>query len=151
MKYNIVEITEHGVGGKEVWICDYRRNDVNSKAQRHVKPTKVVLLSKYDYEAAGKDFGRVYYSKYAFVQLNKKGEPQYSKKIAPYDTTGFRSFAGIGVNVFDNEAECVAYYNEQVQTVIDMIDNRLRTILIDLQIQKEDTIQLLINTDEESE
>ena len=61
---------------------------------------------------------RIYYSESHFVTLKKNGEPS-SKVIPLYDNTGFRSYKGVPVKVFDNIAECKAQWNDDLRDVQD--------------------------------
>lgn len=99
--------------GECVWICDYRINDVDNKAIRHIKPQKVMVISN---EELPKN-KTVYYSTFHFRPLNKKGEP-LKQIIAPYDNTGFRSYSGESVNIFYKEKDCVDYYVQQCEKII---------------------------------
>lgn len=127
MKIDINDIVEgYKYRGKILYVCDYRKDQIDKKAIRHVKPTKVIVLNEEDFINAGKKYPTVYYSNVALVTLNKNDEPVYSKVIAPFDTTGYRSFAGIGLMFFDNLDECINEYNNQVQIVLDMYESEIR-------------------------
>lgn len=143
MKYDLKDLTERGKSGQQVWITDYRKR-IDEKAIRHVKPTLVVLLSEDDFIKAGKKWKRVYYSRFAFVPLNAKGEPKYSSPISPYDTTGYRSNTGVGVNAFDNENECIRHYNEQVHSIIEDIDHECKNVIVRLQAEKTNLLGQLL-------
>lgn len=116
--------------GQKIWICDYRK-DIDKKADRHVKPTEVYVAGDKDFADAGLE-PRIYYSDVGFAKLNKKGEPLLKQLISPYDTTGYRSYAGIGVYAFDNEAECIDMYNSQVQAVVEKYENHMRYVMLHL-------------------
>ena len=91
---------------KFVWICDYRYNDYLQKPIRKVLPQKVMVR---DNKETNK---RIYYSEYHFCGLNKKDEPLMSKIIGIYDNTGYRSYKGVPLNIFDNREECYqCFYN----------------------------------------
>ena len=91
---------------KFVWICDYRYNDYLQKPIRKVLPQKVMVR---DNQETNK---RIYYSEYHFCCLNKNDEPLKSKIIGIYDNTGYRSYAGVPLNIFDNKEECYeCFYN----------------------------------------
>lgn len=127
MKIDINDVVDgSNYRGKILFVCDYRKELINKKAIRHVKPTKIIVLTSEDFINAGKDYPTVYYSNVAFVTLNKKDEPVYSKVISPFDNTGYRSFSGIGLMIFDNLDECIEEYNNQVQTVLDMYEREIR-------------------------
>ncbi|WP_336761317.1 hypothetical protein [Paenibacillus sp. USHLN196] len=81
--------------GEEVWICDYRYNDVDNKAIRHIQPKKVVVVSNEDLPKNK----RVYYSEFHFREIKENGKLS-STVIAPYDNTGYRSYGGVSLNIF---------------------------------------------------
>ena len=96
-----------------VWISDYRLGeDPTSKPIRHVKPTKVKIVSN-DNLPKNKT---VYYSNYHFRTLNKNGTIS-SKIIAPYDNTGYRSYTGVSLNIFMTEEECREHYLSQCEII----------------------------------
>jgi len=96
-----------------VWISDYRLGtDPLSKPIRHVKPTKVKIVSN-DNLSKNKT---VYYSNYHFRTLNKNGTIS-SKIIAPYDNTGYRGYTGVSLNIFQTEEECREHYLSQCETI----------------------------------
>ena len=110
MKYNLTEITNAEHDGVIVYICDIRHNDSPfSKLIRNVPPIKVIIQSN-DELPSNK---RVNYSLSHFKKLNKYDEPLKSSIIKPFDNTGYRSFTGIGLNVFDNMDECIEFYKAQ--------------------------------------
>jgi len=121
--------------GTKVWVCDYRQDDLDKKAARHVPPTEVIIVSNED--APSKT--RIYYSNTHFRGLTKTGEIS-SKVIAIYDNTGYRSNPGVPLHVFDNKEECVEFYNEQADKIISAIDARINTAVIRLQNHKQEVI-----------
>lgn len=143
MKLDISEVTKNGNNiGKTFYVCDYRKPDFNKKAIRNVKPTKVIILDQKHFEEAGKKYPRIYYSKFALIPVDSKGKLKYSNHIPPYDTTGYRSYAGTPVNVFDNYEECVEFYNQQVDSVVNQYKNYISTVVDNLTKEME-TIQEL--------
>lgn len=111
------KITNGSMNGKIVYICHYNRPDLNKKPLRSVPPTKVIIESN-DELPKGK---KIYYSKSHFVELNKKGSR--TKKIhGVYDSTGFRSYQGNPLFIFDNERECKIEWNKQICECVDRID-----------------------------
>lgn len=106
---DIKQIANGSMNGKIVWVCDLRYNNYNEKPIRNVPPTEVVVVDN-----QGK---KVYYSHSHFRTLKKDGTPS-SKVIKPFDNTGFRSYTGVPINVFDNKEECVAKYKEQLNKAI---------------------------------
>jgi hypothetical protein len=117
MVINIKEITNGNLDGQIVWICHYNRPDMNKKALRNVPPTKVIVRCN-DNLPAGK---RIYYSESHFCALNKDDKPT-SKVIAPFDNTGYRSYPGNPLFVFDNESDCNAKWQEQLNAHIEVLD-----------------------------
>lgn len=130
MKIDILEVTKNSDNvGKTFWVCDYRKPDINKKAIRHVKPTCVMVLNEKHFEDLGKKFPRVYYSAFVLVPIDRKGKLKYSQYIVPYDNTGYRSYTGIPLNVFDNEQECIDFYNKQIDIVLKMYQDYMSTII----------------------
>lgn len=115
-------IAEGNLNGQIVWICDYRRPDKTKKAIRNVPPTQVVVRNK---EEAKK---KIYYSESFFSPLKSNGEPS-SKEISLFDNTGFRSFTGVALNVFDNEEECIEKWNSSIQEEIEHYQKKKQTVL----------------------
>ena len=110
MKIDIEKIKNGSMNGKTVYICDYRRSDILKKPIRNVPPTEVMVRSNEEITK------RIYYSESHFVALKKNGEPS-SKVISLYDNTGYRSYPGEPVKVFDNELECKAQWNDDLKKV----------------------------------
>lgn len=110
--------------GKKVWITDVRLSDNSDGFVRHVKPTEVVIFSNTDLPK-GK---RVYYSEYHFRKLGKNGKP-LAQIIAPFDNTGYRSYSGVCLHVFETEKEAVAKYNEQLDVVIEKLERRKQAVV----------------------
>lgn len=136
MQIDIVEITSGDKWvDKTVWICDYRRPDLNKKPIRHVPPTKVLVRSNSTLPANKK----IYYSSNHFVKLTAKGTP--SSTIFPvFDNTGFRSFTGVPVNVFDNQKECEDFYNNQADAIIAELDKKIMTIVSTLTQERDEVL-----------
>jgi hypothetical protein len=110
MEIDISNIRNGSMNGEIVFICDYRRPDLDKKAIRNVPPTKVMIRSNSETKK------RIYYSESHFVTLKKDGSPS-SKVIPLFDNTGFRSYTGEPLKVFDNEAECIAQWNDDLKVV----------------------------------
>jgi len=105
---NHLEFRSKAKIGEEVWICDYRYNDVDNKAIRHIPPKKVVVVSNEDLPKNK----RVYYSDFHFREV--KGNGKHSNTvIAPYDNTGYRAYTGVSLNIFYNKEECIKHYLSQ--------------------------------------
>lgn len=130
MKLDISEVTKNGNNiGKTFYVCDYRKPDFNKKAIRNVKPTKIIVLDQKHFEEVGKKYPRVYYSNFALIPIDSKGKLKYSSPVPPYDTTGYRSYAGVPINVFDNYKECVEFYNYQIDNVVNLYKNYISTVV----------------------
>lgn len=138
MSINIEDITSGNLNGKKVWICDYRRPDLNKKPARNLKPTLCMIVSN-DELPKGKT---IYYSKSHFRALNKKGEPS-GRAIPVFDNTGYRSFTGIPVHAFYDQAECFEHFQHQVYAVIDLIDDKIKTATDYWKGQKSEALELL--------
>lgn len=133
MKISIKDLTSSNNPnvGKEFWICDYRFRDITDKAIRNVHPTKAILVNKQEGE-------RVYYSETYFVDAAKK-----SKKIKLFDNTGFRSYAGEPLHVFDNEQECMLFFADQCR-VIEKAYKDYMTDIVQSMGEKRDEVTALI-------
>lgn len=97
--------------GSVVYISDARLATGGNKFIRNVKPTKAVITSN-EHLPKSK---RVYYSEFHFLEI--KGATTLKKVIAPFDNTGYRSFAGTSLNVFLSLEEAVESYNKQLEEV----------------------------------
>lgn len=108
--------------GQTVWVCDLRYNDYSNKPIRNIKPQLVLIRSN---EHTTKS---IYYSKSHLVALNKKGQPLKSKIIPVFDNTGYKSFKGEPLNIFDNELDCIKCYKEQLKTAINGLNQHRKKI-----------------------
>lgn len=136
MELDIKVIKELGPHvGKKVWICDYRQPDLDKKAIRHVPPTEVFIVSNTENPPSKP----IHYSATHFRTLTKNGEAS-SKVIGIFDNTGYRSFSGTPVHVFDNKEECVEFYNDQADKIIGLIDDRLGSIVVSLNNYKQEVL-----------
>ena len=52
--------------------------------------------------------------------------------IGIFDTTGYRSYAGIPLHVFDNKRESVEFYNDQADKIISAIDDKISWVVVGL-------------------
>lgn len=118
-KIGIESIVNGSMDGSKAWVCDLRYNDYTQKPIRNVPPTEVIVVPN-----GGK---QVYYSNSHFRTLKKDGTAS-SKAIKPYDNTGFRSYTGEPLNVFETEEECVAKYKEELDTAIYHTYDEMRVI-----------------------
>jgi hypothetical protein len=134
MKIDIKEIQEGtNFVGKMVWICDYRKPDINKKPIRHVRPTHVLVRSNSELPKNV----RIYYSNNHFCKLNKNGDPIASGIIPVFDNTGYRMYSGTPVQIFDNEKECNEEYCKMSDEIIKEIDLRMSSVLLSLNNEKE--------------
>lgn len=137
MKIDIKEITEGNKwSGKIVWICDFRRPDLNKKPIRHVKPTKVIVRNNNEMTKKQK----IYYSENHFCKLNNKDEIINSGVIPVFDNTGYRAYTGVPVSVFDNEEECNKEYCNMANVILEALDNKMENILTQLTKEKEEIL-----------
>jgi len=136
MQIDAKDIAGGKYNGQKVFICDYRVPDLNKKPIRSVPPTEVMVRDNEETKR------RIYYSSSHFVTLKKNGEPS-SKVIPLYDNTGFRMYTGEPVKVFDNLAECMAQWNDDLNTVQQKWLEKRKTVLddIDKQIDKLDEMR----------
>jgi hypothetical protein len=111
MKLEIKELREGSHNGKIVWICDYRWTDFYKKENRNIKPTQVLIRSTSDTTKTG------YYSSSFFSEI-KKDKVANSSIIRLFDNTGYRSYAGVALNVFTEEKECIDFYKKQANIVL---------------------------------
>lgn len=141
MQIETKEVREGLHDGKTVWICHYNQPSLDKKPLRHVKPTRCLVCPN---EELPKN-KRVYYSKSHFRPLNVIGN-KLSNVLSPVDNTGYRSSIGNELFVFDNEQECVECYNSQVSAVIQMVVDRMKHVLSDLE-DKRNYLTSLIQID----
>lgn len=145
MKLDILEVTKNSNNiGKTFYVCDYRKPDFNKKAIRNVKPTLITVLDVKHFEEVSKKYPRVYYSNFALIPVDSRGKLKYSSPVPPYDTTGYRSYAGTPINVFDNYEECVDFYNKQIDSVVDQYKTYISTIIDSLTKEMESIQELKI-------
>lgn len=120
--------------GVDVWICDYRQPDKDKKPIRKVPPTKVNVRPSSEAKKT------VYYSNYCFKPYSISGKLT-SKEIKPFDNTGFRSFSGNPVYIFDDEQECIDQWNTLINDTIKYWTDRKAVVLTEI----DDTIKRLTN------
>jgi hypothetical protein len=113
MKWEEFLTSNEKVEGKKVYIVDVRLSDGNAFL-RNVPPTEVIITCNSELPKNKK----VYYSNYHFRKLNKKGEP-LKQIVAPFDNTGFRSYSGTSVNVFETYEEAAQKYNKQLDEIVE--------------------------------
>lgn len=110
--------------GKRYWVCDYRLNlEGDFRPVRGIMPTYVEVRSNEELPSTK----NIYYSNVHFVEINKKGE--LSKRIiAPFDNTGYRSYTGIGLNIFEKEEDCISFFNNQIEVAKDIFKDKILKI-----------------------
>lgn len=102
------DVREGKHDGEVVWVCHYLRPDLNKKPLRSIPPTKCLIRPCTK---------RRYYTESELAVFNKKGEPSATAH-SPVDNTGYRSFCGNEVSIFDNEDECKQEWQRQVGVVL---------------------------------
>lgn len=117
-----LKIHENNVEGHNVYVTDIRVASGGNKFIRNVPPTRVTILSN-DKLPVGKT---VYYSDFHFVPM--KGDKLLKKVIAPFDNTGYRSFTGTSLHVFEDLKNCTEFYNKQVDEACEVYDSRIKEI-----------------------
>jgi hypothetical protein len=134
MKINVKDITNGGTYlNKDVWVCDLRFNNCLEKPIRKVEPIKVSVQNTALVKKT------IYYSDNALVPYNKKGELNFNQAFGIYDNTGFRSYPGVPLEIFDSEKECVERYKILAQdaiegleiakkSMIDIVDERINKL-----------------------
>ncbi len=124
MKEIIENISNGKMDGKIFYICDIRHNgNPFEKFIRNVKPTKVIVTSN---EELAKN-KRIYYSESHFVPLDKNDNPT-KKVIGLYDNTGYRSYRGTPLNVFENIKDCKDFYNTQKKNILSDMESHLNSL-----------------------
>ena len=127
--------------GQKVYICDYRQEDLNKKPIRNVQPMTVQVVSNDDLPKNK----TVYYSDVHFRMIKNKGEGVTSIIIPPFDNTGYRSYPGKMLNIFDNYQECADLFKVQIDDVIERLEHKKEFALISLQQNIDAMIKLKAN------
>lgn len=140
MKIDIHIIMNGGLDESIVWVCHYNRPDMNKKPLRNVPPTKVKVRSNVELPK-GK---RIYYSESHFSVLNSKGSST-SKILSPVDNTGYRSYCGNTLHVFDTESECIVEWNEQLNSHIKVLSHLIATAS-EFWVQEQNTLLTAIKS-----
>lgn len=115
MQLNINNLSDYE--GQIVYICDFRYKDIFKKPIRHVVPVEVLVHSK---QILGLK-KTTYYSNFCFVPM-KNGNLILTKAVSPFDNTGFRSYEGEPVKIFDNMDECVQEYKKMCEINSALLD-----------------------------
>ena len=121
------------VVGKHFWICDYRLNkDKDNKPIRAITPKLVQVFSN-DILPASK---RVYYSPIHFKEI--KNGKVLSAVIGPYDGTGYKTYPGVSVNIFDHKEECIKFFINQCEKAVEeyKVELERRTAEINRRIEE---------------
>ena len=132
---------ENLTAGQKVYICDFRQEDLNKKPIRNIQSMIVQVVSNNDLPKNK----TVYYSDVHFRMIKSKGEGVTSRIIPPFDNTGYRSYPGVMLNIFDNYEECANFYNSQVDDVIQRLEHEKEFAVIDIQQRIDATINLKVN------
>lgn len=111
---NIQDIREGKLDGNILYICDLRYNSADNKPIRHIKPTKVIVVSNKETNK------RIFYSESHFKKIGKNDKP-IGSPISLFDNTGYRSYAGEPVEVFNTLEECESRYNELVDIAVEKL------------------------------
>jgi hypothetical protein len=127
--------------GQKVYICDYRKEDLNKKPIRNVQPMLVQVVSNDDLPKNK----TVYYSDVHFRMIKNKGEGVTSRIIAPFDNTGYRSYSGVMLNIFDNYEECADLFKVQIDDVIERLEHKKEFAVIAIQQSIDAMIKLKVN------
>lgn len=141
MKYKTTDVrvtNSHLYIGKIVWICHYLRPDFNKKPLRNLPPTRCIIRPISELPKNK----RIYYSDIFFSPISESGKIS-SKIISPVDNTGFRSYPGNEINIFDSEEECIQCWNNELQIVINNINDEMKIVLQRLENQV-DTLKSMI-------
>jgi hypothetical protein len=110
MEIEINKVTSGELDGQIVWICDYHQPDFNLKPRRNIPPTKVKIVPN--------DGKKIYYSESHFVKVADDGSVKFNKFWAPFDNSGYRSFSGHPVSVFDDELDCRIAWNTKISAIL---------------------------------
>ena len=127
--------------GQKVYICDYRQEDLNKKPIRNVQPMIVQVVSNEELPK----HKTVYYSDVHFRMIKNKGEGVTSRIIAPFDNTGYRSYPGVMLNIFDNYQECADLFKVQIDDVIERLEHKKEFAVIAIQQNIDAMIKLKVN------
>jgi hypothetical protein len=106
------------------------RPDLNKKPLRNISPTYVIVRPVSELPK-GK---RIYYSETFFSPINKNGTIS-TQIISAVDNTGFRSYCGNELFIFDNEQECIEEWNRQLSECQERINIKMSNILNDLRVE----------------
>lgn len=126
---------DEDIDGNIVFITDIRITEGGNKFIRHIPPQKVMILSNEKHPTKK----TIYYSDYHFRKMN--GDKVLKQVIAPFDNTGYRSYSGIPVKVFDNIEDCIKAYNEMIEVASSIYDKRIN----ELEIKKKELFSLRLN------
>lgn len=126
--------------GKQFWICDYRLNEnKDNKSIRSVTP-KLVQVCSNEILPKGK---KVYYSPIHFREI--KNGKTLSTVIAPYDNTGYRSYPGVSVSIFNTERACRDCFEQQCIEAIHAYNTKLEQITKELEARMNEIHRLRVD------
>lgn len=129
MKEIIENISNGKMDGKIFYICDIRHNgNPFEKFIRNVKPTKVIVTNNDELPKSK----RIYYSESYFVPLDKNDKPS-KKVIGLYDNTGYRSYTGTPLNVFENMKDCEDCYSIQKKSILSDMESHLNSLSLEVE------------------
>jgi len=124
MIINTKKIENGELDNKVVFICDIRHNgNPFEKFIRNIEPTEVMIMSN---NTLPKN-KRIYYSESHFVKLKKDKTPSKTV-IGLFDNTGYRSYSGVALNVFDNMDECKKIYNNQKKKIAEDMEIEIENL-----------------------
>jgi len=121
MEINFKQVRDGHSDGLILWVCHFNQPYLKNKPIRKVPPTKVMVCSNTELP----ENKRVYYSNSHFVPLNKNGD-KLKRIIALADNTSNRYSSGEPLFIFDNECECRAKWDEQINKHIERVDQYLK-------------------------
>jgi len=124
--------------GEKEWICHYNRPDMHKKPLRNLPPTEVLIRPLSELPKNKK----VYCSEVFLSPLNNKGDP-LAKVISPVDNTGYRSYCGNEIYIFDSEKGCKQHWNTQLNNYFVKLDELIFTAADNWRNQKEDLMKCI--------
>lgn len=95
--------------GKDVWVTDVRLSQ-KEELIRNIHAERFVIVPASD---AGRT---IYYADHVLQKYGKKGKP-IKQFISIYDTTGFRSYPGVSVNIYFNERDAKEKLIQQLENL----------------------------------
>lgn len=132
MKIDHSKVASGSFDGQAVWVCDLNITEINKKPLRKVPPTKCLVIPSSDPLNKGKT---VYYSN-SLLRAYSDKDKLTSKLIKVFDNTGYRSYAGNPLHIFDSYDECRLKWEELVRYHLERLKKEKEEIsnLIDKEI-----------------